>query len=158
MDMQFEPMHQLRGISLPLFRHTIDQAHLAFGRPPPLLNAKVKAAADVLNAQKGKNIALGFSRPPQALGGNEEEGGRRVEQILHEHNTRLDAAEFKQLMEYLKFQQEHQAARSRFIAQAAISACIVAVALLLLGLGNGNDTMQKALFGLLGTVLGYWLR
>lgn len=143
---------------MPLFRYTINQAHLAFGRPPPLADEKVKAAADVLNAQKDKNVALGFAHPPQALGGDEEEEGRRVERILHEHNTRLDAAEFKRLMEYLKLQQEHQAARSRFIAQAAISACIVAFALLLLGIGNVNDTMQKALFGLLGTVIGYWLR
>jgi len=142
---------------MPLLHHTIKQAHLALGSPPALLDEKLKVAAEVLRAQESKNVALGFQRPP-GPGGSEEEENKRIEQILSEHGAKLDEGEFKRLMEYLRTQEEHRSARNRFFAQAAVSASIVAFVLLLLGLGDVNETMQKALFSLLGTVVGYWLR
>ena len=91
----------------------------------------MRSAAEVLQAQASKNVALGF-KPPNATANGDEESNR-IERILREHGASLDAGQFKRLMEYLRAQQEHQAARNHFFAQAAVSACIVAFAVLLLG-------------------------
>ncbi len=46
---------------------------------------------------------------------------------------------------------------TRVIMQAGISAAVVAVCLWIIATSS-NETAQKGAFGLLGTVLGYWLR
>ena len=108
-------------------------------------------AADV--AMRSGFESLGFKKRKKAPRGGEGD----LKRLVEESGISLSAEQLKNVLDYLGAVHDKSMARRRFYVQAAVSAAIILFAILLLTLAHVKDEKEKALFGLLGTVLGYWL-
>ena len=129
----------------------IMQARAAFVQP--YVDDRTKNAAElVLNTLNNSN-ALGFRKKV-----SKDELGAKARRTLKETGQDLNDSDIEKVINHMRALEEMTIARRRFWAQCAVSLLIVAFAMFMLSRSQSNETVQKALFGLLGTVLGYWLR
>jgi hypothetical protein len=77
---------------------------------------------------------------------------------LEEQGKRLTPAQLAAVIDEHQRQAERAEVRRRFIMQCILSAGVLAFAFWQLSLAESNADLQKGLFGLIGTVVGYWLR
>jgi hypothetical protein len=81
-----------------------------------------------------------------------------VSEILEEENISLSKEKFDVLIRYIKARREDEIIRNRFWVQLIVTLVMIVACFYLLLSGNADQNSQKVIFGLLGTVLGYWLR
>lgn len=94
---------------------------------------------------------FGRAKPSDAL--------RTAIRVLAEHGQSLNTEQTLQVVTQLKTLADAQAVRARFVVQASISGAVLFASLSVLG-GAVMVTpdIQKVAIGLVGTVVGYWLR
>lgn len=95
---------------------------------------------------------LGFRKERAAKSPNE------IKNHLAEHGLNISDDSAERLAKRSARSNDKALVRQRFWVQVVISMIIVIAALLVLSFGGASETTEKAFFGLLGTVLGYWLR
>jgi len=78
--------------------------------------------------------------------------------ILTEENINLSREKMEILLLYLNSKREGELTKKRFLIQSSVTLLIIFSCFYLLISGKADQDTQKAIFGLLGTVLGYWLR
>jgi hypothetical protein len=133
-----------------MFFSAVRNAMQAFRRDPEPSEAEKRAMTVLQSA--GRDGALGFRKDKKPS------SPREIERILSENGIR-DAADLaERLAKQDAVREEKALARNRFWVQVVISVVILAAALLFVSPGKPAETTEKALFGLIGTVLGYWLR
>lgn len=81
-----------------------------------------------------------------------------VSEILEEENISLSKEKFDVLIRYIKARREDEIIRNRFWVQLIVTLVMIVACFYLLLSGKADQNSQKVIFGLLGTVLGYWLR
>jgi hypothetical protein len=129
----------------------ITQARFAF--VPPIADDRTKSVAEhVLNTLR-QSDELGFRKKASKV-----ELEQKVRRTLKETGQDLNDSDAEKVVNHVRAIEEMTIARRRFWAQCAVSLLIVLFAIFMLSRSQSNETVEKALFGLLGTVLGYWLR
>jgi hypothetical protein len=137
----------------PLFSG-ISEIYRAFFLIKPLSDPEVgKAAERVIQLLEENGDSLGFAKKRER-----KNLPSVVSNILAEEDINLSDRKVEELVLYLKEKKESDLARKRFFVQSIITFLIIFLCFYLLTFGKADQDTQKAIFGLLGTVLGYWLR
>ena len=123
----------------------------AFGSHPP--PGDVAEQVDLIRTLSQARGEMGFFR-----GKPKSEAKEAVARVLKERGKPVTDAEADKTAEYLKAEEERSAVRRRFVMQAIITVAVLAFAIGTLTLGAASEASAKALYGLIGTVVGYWLR
>lgn len=129
---------------------TIGHARRAFSHLPEPEDRVVAKALTLLRSSEGDDTGMGFPSRSQDI--------PDVKRMLDEHGLELDTNQLQKLIEYRKEMEELKRARIHFFVQIGISLVAMVVALIVLVFGNPGKELTQGLFGLLGTVVGYWLR
>ena len=113
---------------------------------------KIIEFAQRVQSSQDNNGQLGFRK--KLTGGDTKVIVRKaLEETGHSPSDR----ELDETIKYLHETEKISEGKRRFYMQSVISA----IALIIIGAelySNSDQTTQKALFGLLGTIIGYWLR
>lgn len=117
---------------------------------PPSDIAEQVDAVRTLSREQGQ---MGFFRRKPG-----SEAAKAVARTLRERGKAVTDAEAERTAAYLKAEEERSAIRRRFAMQALISCMVLGFAVGSLTLGTVSEASSKALFGLIGTIVGYWLR
>lgn len=132
----------------------ISEAYRVFFQFKPPSEPQVREAA--------KTVMRKLRRGGDSLGFGKKTERRDLEtivlRILEENQFDLSPEKLNSLRSYLKDFRENERKKSQFWAQLLVSLIIVVPCLVLLMFTDQEQDTQKAIFGLLGTVLGYWLR
>lgn len=113
---------------------------------------RIEQAAVLVKASEGDS-QLGFFRRNSATRDLKE-----VAQVLAEHGQQLAGTDTEKVFATLKQWDQLQDTRRRFSIQCGLSILVLIITGLILMLGSPSPDSQKTLFGLIGTVIGYWLR
>lgn len=131
----------------------INQSRMVFSELPIPEDKQVSEALTVLRSSEGDNTGMGFHKL-----GSVVQAMDKVKRVLAEHNLELNDSQLAQLIKHKKELDALKRAQARFWMQVSLSVLLVAAALVFLGFGNPSDASAKSVFGLLGSVVGYWLR
>ncbi|MFO1433024.1 MAG: hypothetical protein U1F76_23445 [Candidatus Competibacteraceae bacterium] len=136
------------------FLSGITEAMKAFSGTPAV-SSTVEAAARILRSVDSDQglQGLGFRKKRRKIHDTPEKKA-----ILSEHGIQLNDNEMMQLIKYLKDKEEVNIIRRRFWMQCMISLVLILFSLGILLWGKPAMATEKSLFGLLGTIIGYWLR
>ncbi len=135
-----------------IFSH-LGEVASAFTTPRLVADPKLAKAWETLTTADGGQDALGFTKR-KPLDTREPQRLKAAKKRLSEQGQNLTDDEIALLQARVEATQ----IRSRFWVQASLSFLIVGVCLAMLWRGQVDEHMQKALFALLGTVVGFWLR
>lgn len=121
--------------------------------PGPALEARLADAAGLLEAAASGRRELGLferrgDRDPVVV----------AVQILREHGKTLPTAEVAKVLDHLGAVEQQLKVRRQFAVQCVVSLAILAFCVWQLGTGSPSPETGKALTGLLGALVGYWLR
>ncbi|MFI4986347.1 MAG: hypothetical protein ACHQF3_02810 [Alphaproteobacteria bacterium] len=111
------------------------------------------AALALIDAVSAKGSRLGFWKYAGA-----QRDGHRLKQILQEQGRKLTSEQLAAVVSHQKAQEDIVSIRRRFFVQCAISLAVLTFFILGLTVLDVSADSQKALCGLVGTVVGYWLR
>jgi hypothetical protein len=79
--------------------------------------------------------------------------------LLQEHGRQLSYEQTVKVVEILQTLDERRAVRRRFVIQIVVTIVALAIALaIVFGLVQASDDLKKIGYGLIGTVIGYWLK
>ena len=131
----------------------IRQAVRAFREWPSSPHPVIAEALNSIRSAEPGGAQLGFFRQARTPA-----DPQRIERILAEQGKRLTPAQLAAVIDEYRRQSEQAGIRRQFIVQCIISAAVLAFAFWQLSRVELDADLQKALFGLIGTVLGYWLR
>jgi hypothetical protein len=135
-----------------MFFSGIREAVRAFkGEPPVELNEQERAAFEALRKEDGEGTGLGYRKRGAPVSAVE------IKKHMAERGQNLPDASAEKIARSGRAQAD-AAARQRFIMQCAISLLILVAALWTIMGTSPQPATEKAMFGLIGTVLGYWLR
>lgn len=135
-----------------MFFAGVREAARAFkGEPPVDLNETERAALETLRKEDGLGTGLGYRRKETPASAAE------IKKHMVELGQNLTDASAEKIARSARAQAD-AAARQRFIMQSAISLLILVAALWTIMGASPQPATEKAMFGLIGTVLGYWLR
>jgi hypothetical protein len=110
-----------------------------------------RQALDALDDADAEGAGLGFRKKREAISPGE------IKRKLSEQGVAVSEASAERLA--LRRKADGAAAtRQRFWMQVVISLIVLIVALATIVAGHPAAATEKAMFGLVGTVLGYWLR
>lgn len=140
------------GMSAWIFSH-LQELATAFKTPQLTHDPKLAQAWQTLAPLEEQVDGLGFKKR-QPLDARAPERLRATQKLLREHGQELSEQE----VAILQARADADQVRRRFWVQASLSFLVVAACLAMLWRGPDSEQMQKALFALLGTVVGYWLR
>lgn len=132
-----------------MFFSGIREIASAFGSHPPPSN--IADQVGVIRSLSQEQGQMGFFR-----GKAKAQAEEAVSRVLKERGKPV--ADVDKTVEYLKAEEERAAIRRRFVMQAIITFVVLAFAIGSLTLGAVSEATAKALFGLIGTVIGYWLK
>lgn len=110
-------------------------------------------AWNTLSSDQGGADGLGFKKS-QPLDGGAPQRLKATQKRLRERGQELS----EEQVALLQSMAEADQIRRRFWVQASLSFLVLGVCLALVWRGPGDESLQKALFALMGTVVGYWLR
>ncbi len=140
-------------MELPLFSGITDTIS-AFKASSQKMTATEAAALEIARSATDRTDQLGFKKPVKRVPKrtpNELEG---LKSLLAESGHGVDDDSASRIADRL----QAEMTRGRFWVQAGISLLVVLFCVAILWSGQGNETLQKAVIGLLGTVVGFWLR
>ncbi len=120
----------------------------AFSPEEPLKPELQRAKETVLKA-RSRDGALGFQKNAAGAAGPE-----KIAQVLAENGVKVTPAEAGKVDQEL----QREMIRRRFWIQLALTIVLTVFCLAMLAFGTPAAATEKSLFGLLGTILGYWLR
>lgn len=128
---------------------------LAYGPDPTTGDREVDGAVGFLESLRGGPEALGFfgrgKKPSDAVA--------VAVDLLREHGRQLTYEQTVKAVEILQTLDERRSVRRRFVVQVIVSAIALAIALaVIFGLVTTSDDLKKIGYGLVGTVIGYWLK
>jgi hypothetical protein len=115
--------------------------------------AKTAEEIELLADPKG---ALGF-RKRLVANGDKATLVANTRKLLNEQGRPKSSEEVEQGIDYLERKEKMAQARMRFIVQAIISVIVLVAAITMVFLKSTSPAAEKAAFGLIGTVIGYWL-
>lgn len=79
--------------------------------------------------------------------------------LLREHGHQLTYEQTIKAVEILQTLDERRSVRRRFIIQIVVTIVALAIALsVVFSLVTASDDLKKIGYGLIGTVIGYWLK
>ncbi|MBP1861563.1 hypothetical protein [Rhizobium herbae] len=79
--------------------------------------------------------------------------------LLREHGRKLTHEQTVEVVGLLQKLDETRAIRRRFVVQVLVTAATLAVALsVVFNIVDASDDLKKVGYGLLGTIIGYWLK
>lgn len=119
---------------------------------PPAVSPNVRSAVDLVRGSQSTGSLGFFARQSRARDLGE------VMQVLAEHGQQLSATDTDKVFAALKSWDALEEARRRFLIQFGLSALVLVTTGCILTWGHPGADAQKTLFGLIGTVIGYWLR
>jgi len=119
---------------------------------PATADGTVHDAVKLLAEDDRSVGAVGFRRAQPS------KSSADVKRQLKEHGLDVSDRQLDQLMKLQEGEHARRLARGRFWMQLVISLLVAGFAGAFLAFGTPGASTEKALFGLVGTVLGYWLR
>ena len=120
------------------------------------LDESLQAAHEVLRSSALAPGGLGWRKASEAKAPGAASTAARTE--LEQHGIQLSDSQLDRLLKLNDANDKRELARRRFFMQVTISLIVLAFAIGVLSLGSPSAAMEKTLFTLLGTVVGYWLR
>jgi hypothetical protein len=127
---------------------------LAYGPDPTTGDREIDGAVGFLESLRGGREELGFfgrGKSPDAVA--------VAVNLLQEHGRQLTYEQTVKAVEILQTLDERRSVRRRFVVQVIVSAIALAIALaVIFGLVTTSDDLKKIGYGLVGTVIGYWLK
>jgi hypothetical protein len=80
-------------------------------------------------------------------------------ELLREHGRQLTYEQTVKVVEILQTLDERRSVRRRFVVQIVVTIIALAIALaIVFGLITASDDLKKIGYGLIGTIVGYWLK
>lgn len=127
----------------------------AYGPDPTSGDQEVADAVRFLVSIRGGVDTLGFfgrdKRPSDAVS--------VAVDLLREHGRQLTYEQTIKTVEILQTLDERRSVRRRFFIQILVTIVALAIALaVVFGLITVSDDLKKIGYGLIGTVIGYWLK
>ncbi|MGJ5134393.1 hypothetical protein [Bradyrhizobium oligotrophicum] len=127
----------------------------AYGSDPTPSDQHVADAVRFLASISGGPSTLGFfgrdKRPSDAVS--------VAVDLLREHGRQLTYEQTIKTVEILQTLDERRSVRRRFVMQILVTIAALAIALsVVFGLITASDDLKKIGYGLIGTVIGYWLK
>jgi hypothetical protein len=127
----------------------------AYGSDPTPGDQQVADAVHFLVSIRGETDTLGFfgrdNRPSDAVS--------VAVNLLREHGRQLTYEQTIKAVEVLQTLDERRSVRHRFFIQILVTIVALAIALsVVFGLITASEDLKKVGYGLIGTVIGYWLK
>ncbi|MEB4590948.1 hypothetical protein VSS37_08170 [Candidatus Thiothrix sp. Deng01] len=120
-------------------------------KEPELQDQSLKPIVQLINSRLGRKESLGFFKKGKLKA--EEE----ILRILTEQGRKVSKKQLEQLTEYLEKQRKNEDIKRRSFIQVFFTAIILMICVWQLDSQPGSDT-QKAVFTVIGAIIGYWLR
>jgi hypothetical protein len=80
-------------------------------------------------------------------------------QLLQEHGRQLTYQQTLKVVETLKTLDERRSVKQRFIVQLLVTIVALAISIaIIFGIIQASDDLKKIGYGLIGTIIGYWLK
>ena len=137
-----------------MFFKGIRTAATAYQRIPEPQDPTVNSAVSFLRALRSSEEGIGFFGRDRSIDATDV-----AIRILQEHGHNLEHDQTIKVIEHLHKIDEAQAIKRRFFVQIVISAAAFAIAIaIIFALIPTNEELNKVGYGLIGTVVGYWLR
>lgn len=118
----------------------------------PEMDAESKRAFQAVSEAGEFQDGLGFKKSTAPR------SGREVKQKLAEKGVKVSDDAAAKAAERAHTEAERAIRRQRFWVQVSISLIVLIVAFATIAFSAPAQATEKAMFGLIGTVLGYWLR
>ncbi|AZV76956.1 hypothetical protein EBB79_02960 [Parasedimentitalea marina] len=129
----------------------LQEVSRAFFSKPEQNDAHTQHAIDILKTAK--------DQPLRFFGRDETDAIETAVRILAEHGTELGGEERLKVVTALKEMDDVRRLRQRVVVQVAITIVLLAFSLTVaFGAISASDQLQKLSFGLIGTVVGFWLK
>lgn len=129
---------------------SVSHARRAFLPLPEPEDRRVIEALKVLRSTEADDTGMGFHSLSRNI--------LDVKRLLDEHGLVLDERQLEILINYCEAVEEQRRGRLRFLMQIVVSIAVLAGATALLALGDPSKANTESAFGLIGCVVGYWLR
>lgn len=113
---------------------------------------QVQKMSSIILSRLNRRESLGFFRLSY------DEFEKKVLNIVTEQGADLSQKQLSVLLNFIQETKKNKEIQNRFWVQTSISVFVLLSSILCLSLLKVDENTQKALFGLIGTVLGYWLR